>query len=356
MRIFIGHIFDEQLIKRYNLPFAVDQFSRNLATGGMFDKIYTMLATNVVGDLGEFDETGYELVYSDWRKCRGWKRKFAFIQEQIILFRKVKNNDSVWFSNLNPLNFLIFILLWCLKPSVKRNIIVMDFTPPLKTFERATFFLWLANHAHGTIRLSHSELFTVKNSFCLPGVVPYSNTRFPEITTVTPEFLISGALHEHITMLQSLLIPAFRQLPECVLHISGITSNEKGIKAAIGDCKNIKYHGKLSYDDYFRILDSTPFLLSTRNPLYSEHQCNFPSKIIEGLLHNRIIISTMHYPQLTGINYFTISTSINDFVLQIKAILNETDIMSYANQADLVRQKFSATIWANTIKQIEENE
>lgn len=47
MRIFLGQAFDQELIPRYGLPFAADAFSRNLLSGGGFDKSYTILPTNI---------------------------------------------------------------------------------------------------------------------------------------------------------------------------------------------------------------------------------------------------------------------------------------------------------------------
>ena len=48
MRIFIGQAFDQELIPRYGLPFAADAFSRNLLSGGGFDKSYTILPTSLI--------------------------------------------------------------------------------------------------------------------------------------------------------------------------------------------------------------------------------------------------------------------------------------------------------------------
>ena len=48
MRIFLGQAFDQELIPRYGLPFAADAFSRNLLSGGGFDKSYTILPTSLI--------------------------------------------------------------------------------------------------------------------------------------------------------------------------------------------------------------------------------------------------------------------------------------------------------------------
>lgn len=355
MRIFLGQVLDEPLIVKYNLPFAADAFSRNLVSGGAFDKVYTILATNVKGYLGHVTEDGYKLIYSDWRKKGGLRAKLSFIHEQWLLFKKITRHDSIWLYNLNYLNFVLFILLALFKPSVKKNVIVMDFTPSTKKFCMANFFLWLCNKADGTICLSQSDLFTVKNTACLAGVVPNDTKQRPVVEKVSSDFLISGNLNEQISMLRSVLIPAFKRMPNMRLHISGIAHDEARIKEMIAGAENIVYHGRVSYDEYSRLLNSIPFLFSTRNPEFPENQCNFPSKVIEGLLHNRIIISTIHYNQLNGVKYYEVPTDVEGFV-NLLTTLDLDDSLRYANQGSLVIEMFSTKRWNDTIKQIEDNE
>ena len=105
-------------------------------------------------------------------------------------------------------------------------------------------------------------------------------------------------------------------------------------------------------------MGNTPFLLSTRNPTYPENQCNFPSKIIEALLHNRIVVSTLHYPQLDGINYFEVSHDVDDFVKDIESIISlpENQLLTYANQSNVVAKRFSTEVWDKTMKLIEKHE
>ena len=118
---------------------------------------------------------------------------------------------------------------------------------------------------------------------------------------------------------------------------------------------NIIYHGVLPYDEYIELLHSVPFLLSTRNPHAPENQCNFPSKIIEALLHNRIIISTIHYEQLDGIKYFEVPADIEGFTDSINVICRRTEeeLIAYANQSNLVKERFSTKVWETTMRKIE---
>lgn len=356
MRIFLGQAFDQTLISQFELPFASDAFSRNLLSGGGFDKAYTILPTNVKGSMFHAEQDCYELVYSSLRRKKTFLNKFSFLVEQFMMFGKVHSGDSIWFYNINYLNFLLFILLALFKPSVKKNVLVMDFTPVDSKWCMPSFFLWLMNKADGTICLSTSKLFTVKNTACIPGVVPRSYEIYPEIKKVTADFMLSGAIGENICMYEDLLIPAFKQLPECMLHICGIAHDEERLLQLIDGAPNIRYYGKISYADFFLKMHEVSFLLSTRHPNYPENHCNFPSKIIEGLLHNRIVVSTLHYIQLEGINYLECPTEVENFVRYIRESLHRKDILDYANQSRIVRDRFSTEVWNHTMAVIENNE
>lgn len=209
---------------------------------------------------------------------------------------------------------------------------------------------------YGMIKLADTPLFTIKNSICLPGVVPTDNLQYPKITTLKKEFLISGVLENNIAMLP-LLLEVFSQLPDLILHITGKAPDIELIKQYTKKYSNIIYHGCVSYEEYLRILHATPFLLSTRNPTCSENQCNFPSKIIEGLLHNRIIVSTLHYMQLNGIRYMEVPSDKRGLKISLQKIVTMTqpELLSYANQADLVKMRFSCDVWNKAMIAIENN-
>lgn len=322
-------------------------FSTNLIHSGIFDATYSVLPSCVSGKVKPFSG----LIYSAFRRFK-FIRHFAPIMENIKLFRKIPSQASVWYYNCTILNITLIILIKLFKPHVKQQMIILDYTPSKKLFDR--FLLWNTNHMDGTIRLADSPLFTVKNSVCLPGVVPNDTKPYPEIIEITPDFLISGALSENISML-SMLLEAFAALPQLTLHITGKAPNPEIVKCYTEKYKNIIYHGMVDYKEYIKILCNTPFVLSTRNPAAPENQCNFPSKIIEALLHNRVIISTIHYPQLEGIKYFEVPTQIENFKKNITEIAfkKREELQCYSNQSDIVKKLFSTNVWKGYIEQIE---
>lgn len=345
-RIFLTHIVPRDKVLKYHLSSASCNFCYNLIESGIFDKTFSILPSFVKGNIDSFDG----LVYSSLRKNK--LRHFAPIVENLKIFRIIPRDASVWYYNCTILNITLILLLKLLKPKVKQQIIILDYTPSKKIFDR--FLLWVSNHLNGTIRLADSPLFTCTNSVCLPGVVPSNAPQFPEITDIKREFLISGELGYNISMLP-MLLEVFSQLPHCTLHITGKAPDITLIEKYTSSCNNIIYHGMVSREEYLQILHNTPFLLSTRNPNSPENKCNFPSKIIEGLLHNRIILSTLHYEQLNGIKYFQVGCNKDSFKQSLMGITNLPldKLVSYANQSDLIRNKFNSNVWKNYIVKIE---
>ena len=346
-RIFVTHIVPKNLILKYHLSIAACNFSYNLIEGNLFDRVYSILPTFVKGEIEPFEN----LVYSKFRENR-FLFRLAPIAENLSLFYKIPRKASVWYYNCTILNAFLIVLLKLFKPNVRQNLIVLDYTPSRKPLER--FFLWLANRMNGTIRLANSPLFTCRNSICLPGIVSINAIKQPKITTIAKTFLISGVLGDNIAMLP-MLLDAFSKMPDMQLHITGKAPDLVLLNQYTQQCNNIIYHGLVEYEEYLRILHDTTFLLSTRNPAMPENQCNFPSKIIEALLHNRIVVSTIHYEQLEGIHYLEVAADLDKFKLDLSRIaqMPETDLLTYANQADNVRQRFHVGVWKEWMQKIE---
>lgn len=353
MRILQTFILPDNLVAKYRLSFAAANFSRNLISGGGFDKVYSLIPTNVRGELEPITDCEYEVVYSNLRKSKGIMSKFAIFIEQYQVFRQIKKHDSIWFYNLNFLNALLFLLLKFFKPSVSLNIILLDFTPAKSWREQNFWFLKLINTADGTICLAPSKLFTVENSTVIPGVVPINTRDLPTITRPNKEFLLSGVICEAIAMTQNVL-ETFSKYPECILHITGkVLENEDIIRIYAEKYPNIKYYGTLTLENYIDLLHSITFQLSTRNPDMPENQCNFPSKIIEALLHNRAVISTIEYPQLNEISYIKVDYNQLSITLDNILKMSNNEIATFINQGDKVKSIFNVQVWNKQMSIIE---
>jgi len=346
MRILLTHVAPREIGQTAGISVAATNFSYNLISGGCFDQVYSILPTFVKGySKDEFNDDNLHIHYSFLRNTP--LGKIAPVLEQCRIFNEIPQNSSIWLYNVTSLNYYLIKLLRFFKPSVRIYAIILDFTPHDRKAER---MLPIINSCDGHIFLSHYNRFNTNNSICLPGIVPSSHEQYPQLSSISPEFLISGELSENISML-SYLLNAFSKTPSLTLHITGGNSEMASEYSQI--YSNIKYHGKVSYEQYVRILHSTSFLLSTRNPEMPENKCNFPSKIIEGLLHNRIIISSITYPQLHGINYLTID--MNNLCTELKRICNlqKDALLKYANQSIVVKNKFSIDKWITAMKAIE---
>lgn len=354
MRIFVTHICPKDKILEYGISLSASNFCYNLIEGQCFDKVFSIYPGFVKGKLDKVDDEIFEAVYSSWRWKGKIKQRLARFIEQFQLFQKIPRLSKVWYYNLNSLNVLLILLLRLFKPTVQQNIIILDFTPNLFFNKRV---LPLINKMHGRISLSTYSKFNPHNLFCMPGVVPTQNSIYPKIEKINREFLLSGALKENITM-HSMVLDAFAEMPEFTLHISGVLIDDKEKTLAYADrYNNIHFHGKMPPDDFKKLLMSTPFSLNTRNPTAPENMCNFPSKVIEAILYNRIIISSIHYSQLDGINYFEVASEKEKFKQDIRRIaaLNDTQLLQYANQGYKAIERFNTLKWNEIMLHIEKS-
>lgn len=353
MRIFVTHICPKDKILEYGISLSASNFNRTLIEDACFDKVYSIYPGFIKGKLDKIDDETFEAVYSSWRLKGKLKQRLARFVEQYRLFKKIPCNAKVWYYNLTTLNLLLILLIGIFKSSVQQNIIILDFTPDLP-FNKMV--LPLINKLHGRISLSAYDKFNQRNLVCMPGVVPFSNNSRPLVQTMKREFLLSGALKENIAM-HSMVLDAFSEMPELTLHISGVLIDHKEKTKKYGkEFPNIHFHGKMPYNEFNELLSAVPFSLNTRKPTALENLCNFPSKVIEALLYNRIIISTIHYPQLDGITYFEVSADKEEFKRQIRQIaaMDDTELLLYANQGQKAIERYSTKRWNEEMKQIEE--
>lgn len=331
---------------------AMCNFSRNLMSGEIFNRTFSILAVYVRKCYKS--DADAEYVCSLTRPWGGLFRIVSPVLEQIKLFFKIECGSSLWLYNMTTLSETLFLLLRWFKPSVKIYTIVLDFTPGAKNNDR---LLKRINASDGLIVLADCPLFTHPNKLCLPGVVfTDANVDYPKVEAlVAKRFLLSGALNEQISQISKVL-RVFAALPECELHITGI--EDKSNYSEYSECPNIHLHDKLAWDDYLDLMHSCPFILSTRDIHAPENQCNFPSKIIESLLHNRIIVSTFAYEQLKDIKILKVGNEVEDILHDIQSIVSMPDfeLLQYANQSARTKELFSVDVWKEAIENIENNE
>ena len=352
MRYFITNVLPHHLSGKYKISYAASNFSWALINSSVFDEVFSIAPINVSGAIDDVDMP--ELVYSAWRKGGRILQKLAPIKENFLIFRKIRSNSNIWFYNISILNIVLFFLCKWFKPSVHCNVIILDIYIPKRKLSFDALFLWAINHASATIKLSDSPLFTCKKTACLPGVVPFNTPLFPIIGRVKAEFLLSGLLREDISQI-TLVIRVFSKVKNARLYITGFSEKEEFLKQECSKYTNIYYYGELPFNKYIDLLHKVSFLLSTRDPKEEGNQCNFPSKIIEGILHNRIIISTIKYKQLDGLKYFSVSSDEDEFRNQIEEIIrmNTCELIQYANQSSYAKSMFNPNRWGKIMASLE---
>ena len=201
-RYFICPLLPLEKIQELGGSVAANNFCYNLISGNAFSIILPYLPTGKINKENlEYNDSRVKVLYSrKWRN--NWVlRKFAFINENLMIFRKIQKNSSVWFYNLPYTIIPLFVLLKLFKPTVKCNLIMLDFTPGRKGMKSLSNSIELKciNLMYGMIKLADSSLFTVANSVCLPGVVPISNVKWPEIKNVKKTFLPKNFIISSLT-------------------------------------------------------------------------------------------------------------------------------------------------------------
>lgn len=352
MRYFVTNVLPHHLSGKYKISYAASNFSWALINSSAFDKVFSIAPMNVSGNIEDVNMK--ELIYSNWRKKGFVLRKLSPIIENLHIFMKIKRGSSIWFYNISILNLTLYFLCKCFKPSVSCNVIILDIFIPKRKFSFDNLCLWAINHADATVKLADSPRFTCNNTACLPGVVPFNAPTYPQINEVKADFLLSGLLREDISQI-SLVIKVFSNIKNAQLYITGFSEKDEELKKVCSRYSNIYYLGELAFDDYIKLLHKTSFLLSTRDPMEEGNQCNFPSKVIEGILHNRIIVSTIEYKQLSGLNYFFISSNEDVMKKQIQDIIGmkHNEIIPYANQSDYVKKMFNPNKWDEIMTALE---
>lgn len=356
MRIYVTHMCPKDKLMEYGLSLSASNFNYNLIAGRGFDKVFSIYPGFIKGELDKPDDETFEAVYSDWRKKGYIRQRLARFVEQYRVFKLIPKKSNVWFYNVTTINVLTIFLLKIFRPSCSLNIIELDYAPD-ETFHK--LMLPIINSMNGRICLSTYERFNKENSVCLPGVIPNcSSKNNPRVHTVTKDVLISGALKENITML-GMVLDAFAEMPDINLHISGVLIDFKDkIEEYSKKYPNIHFYGKLPIDKYQALLQRVPISLNTRKPSAIENRCNFPSKVIEAFCYNRIVASTIHYPQLDGLRYFELGSNKDTFIKSIRNIfsMSNDELLKYANQGELAEQMYSANRWFSIMDKIEKHE
>jgi hypothetical protein len=350
-RLFICHVIPKGAVERYPACQAGNQFSFTLIDDGLFDRVFSMAPTQVREPFEAADSVEY---ISMWRRFRLLPLKLLGVgAENVLLLKKVPRDAVVWFYNVTWQTLGLFWLLRLFRPRVKVGVIVADFTPPVGLDPVARLCQRAIHRADFTIPLAASERFKSGSSICLPGVVPDGPCEGVTGEPAERSFLLSGILVENRGF--PMLLEWFAKHPRCCLHVSGVVPAQEVLDRYTQRYANICDHGFLSREAYRSLLQRVTFCLNTRDPRYPENRENFPSKMIEYLLMNKVVVSTMTYPQLEGVDYLYVPLEEEAFMGQLEALLEMSadELAHYSDQGDRIRALFSTAVWRQTMEQLE---
>lgn len=279
--------------------------------------------------------------------------KDTFLSTRLLYKEKSKN---IFFYNLDIHNFIIcFLAKFLLRKKV--YVIVADYV-----VYSSKFFNWVYNSIlkkiDGVIVLSPAVICN-PNSRVLLGLIRESQLKKVSIANVNKKVLMSGSLDE--TTGFSLALKYFSQHEKIELFITGkpLRYSKKEFEQLLDEyvtpSKNIHYLGLLEYDEYLEVLDKCDIALSLRNPNDSEHDYNFPSKILEYLAASKLVISTKRYSGIPeDVLYFSeftlkgIDSTIEKILTESNASLNSRKQITY----DFLSDNFSKNSLNTTISSL----
>lgn len=274
--------------------------------------------------------------------------------ENLYLVYKIGRHKKVWFYNITSYNIVVYLILKFLLQD-KVFIILADFTPPTHKISLQSLIKWAISKSNGIISLSSRTDFTHKNMAFLAGILPEYKIQDTIQRVHEKEkrtFLFSGELG-NVTGLP-MAIEVFKKVPEAKLYITG-NGDSSYLYAIAKKYPNIEYLGYLPYKKYLDVLSTVDICLNFRNPALPENRNNFPSKVIEFFSWNKVVLSTIDYPELKTFKYLKVAYQEEDIKYAIRNILSlpSADLEMYQDNKAELRNNFSESVWYHTIRKME---
>lgn len=321
---------------------AANNFTYELLDGGLFDCAISLVPGNIRETFGSVESIDfYSLVGKSFVS-----RAMASLTLAVRVAFKVRKH-KIWFYNISKSNVALYLILRLIFRA-EVFVLLLDNNPGgVLDFRRFVRIKCISPHGVVSLR----ELNIHSNSAVIPGIVSsMSSHRNPENRV----FLFSGILSEN--RLPKELFETFALRPNLKLYITGKVENLEMLEYFTSKYPNIVFLGYLNRADFRKLLSVVSFGLNFRDPLYLENDFNFPSKILEYLRENKIVISTIQYQELKGIKYIYIepgSIRYNDFFDNVAS--SNFDYMSYLNNEESVMGITAPFVWSNHLSIVEKN-
>lgn len=356
--IFLSQMVPPHLVGKYKVSQAANNFCLSINNIDYFTFHIAVAPNNF---LDSYDQTINGIHYLSFRKFGTGKisKVFNNILENFKVLKILISQDSknIWFYNLYPPNILLFLSLRYF--SNKRLFILLaDYNPLRYSSFMSKLLERSLGLSDGIISLSGRFNKLNNNTVILPGILNPSKLKINKTTNLRFNFLISGTLNYNTGIF--LALDVFSKINSATLFISGTCSKdvEEIILNYSKNYTNIIYLGYFeSLDAYSSFLfDEIDYVLSLRNPQIAVNNYNFPSKILEALGFGKVIISTINYPEILGINYLVTDYDVNSFYDLVMNIVNNNG--AYCNREHNVKiciDRFSFKSWKKVINEVESN-
>lgn len=269
-----------------------------------------------------------------------------------IVKRREKN---VWFYNMTPQVMMIFFMLRFLFRK-KCFVVVADFTPGIF---RNKLALKLLKRSSGIISLTPELKDIIANATRVEvkaGIINAVVRPDDRETVNRNSFLFSGSLGKYTGI--ELALEAFAELPGIQLYVSGRGDSENKVIQFSEKYPNIRFLGFLGYAEYVELLAKVDFVLSLRDTSVEKNLYNFPSKIIEYFIGNKIVISTKRYSTLDPESYIFSEYDKQQLKEAISRLVQLPDqeirkMQSAAN--NFARENFSYQSWKDAVRGLEQS-
>lgn len=353
-RTLICQMIPDKITHKHDISQALTNFNITLIKTECFDQIISLVPVNIYCSvLTETVDDSVHYIQLKRRKNNKISKLLNNLKENIQIVSLVKSSSKIWFSNVNAQTLISCIILKYIYRKKIYNILT-DYTPTTNKLSIQYLLKNLIDNLSGIISLSSRTDLCHSNMSYIAGIIPTERIEINTFSNLNRNtFLFSGAL-EKITGID-LALNVFSKLPHLKLIISGRGNEVESVIKYAEKYPNIEYLGFLEYQSYLKTLNNISFCLSLRNPNYPENNNNFPSKILEYFASNKIVISTVEYPELDNFQYFFCNFNEEKLTILLNEVIKIEDekLFEFTNNINALASEFSISVWQDKIQKLE---
>lgn len=347
-RVLISNVVPQEQVVRLKASQAANNFCFNLVKSGCFNE-----GLSIIPPSYSIEENNDNLFYYYANTGRGeFGKLYSHLINSIRLVYRARKYSNIWFYNVSSSSMPAYFLLRFIFRK-KVYVILADHTPGKHFLSFQNLLERLIRKSLGIISLSsRTTIKTTKNKI-VPGIILSSCVRSVNIKKIERpiKFLFSGTLSDVTGF--DMALKVFSRVTNAELYISGNGEFPKEYE----QYKNIHYAGFLEYKEYLKLYDKVDVCLNFRNPSLPENNNNFPSKILEYFSKNKIVFSTIDYPEIEGAKYIICEYDEEKLYQKVREILEYNDdfICKYANNAPFLLNNISEKSWKEAFEYIEDD-